>query len=109
MPGLNQMGPDNMGPMTGRRMGSCMTGNAQNPTYSGQGYGRGYGQGSGYGRGRGCGRGFGPRGRGFGFQGAPAPWAQAAPVTKADLNMRAQALEQELEAVRNELNNLSQE
>lgn len=111
MPGLNQMGPDNMGPMTGRRMGRCVTGDAQNPAYTGQACGRGYGQGYGYGagngRGRGCGRGFGPRGRGA------APWtAQAsppAPPTREDLNLRAQALEQELEAVKNELKNLSGE
>ncbi len=100
MPGLNQRGPENMGPMTGRRMGRCVTGSPQDPAvYSGQGFG--------YGRGRGCGRGFGPRGRGAAFWGAPA--GPVAPQTKEDLNLRAKALEQELEAVKNELKNLSGE
>lgn len=91
-----------MGPMTGRKMGRCLTGNSQN-----QAYGQGYGYGAGYGRGRGCGRGFGPRGRGF------APWSMPAdtqtPPTKDDLSLRTKALEQELEAIRNELKNYSDE
>ncbi len=112
MPGLNQRGPDNMGPMTGRRMGRCATGYPQDPAgYPGQaygrGYGQGYGQGYGYGQGRGCGRGFGPRGRGAAFRGAPA--GPVAPLTKEDLNLRAKALEQELEAVKNELKNFNDE
>ena len=119
MPGLNQGGPNNMGPMTGRGMGRCAAGNNQGQGYAGQGYGRGggygqggYGQGGngagfGAGRGRGCGRGAGPRGRGAGFRGAPV--VQAAPAGKQDLALRAQALEQELEAVRNELKNYSEE
>lgn len=86
MPGLNQKGPENMGPMTGRQMGRCVTRETQP-----------------YGRGRGCGRGFGPRG--LGSWGAPA---MAVP-TKEDLSLRAEALEQELEAVKKELRNYSKE
>lgn len=124
MPGLNQRGPSNMGPMTGRGMGRCAAGNNQGQGGYGQGgygqggygqggygqggYGQGgYGAGYGAGRGRGCGRGAGPRGRGQGFRGAPP--VQAAPAGKEDLSLRAQALEQELEAVRNELKNYSDE
>ncbi len=100
MPGLNQMGPENMGPMTGRRMGRCAGGNVQGPAY-----GRGFG--TGYWRSRGCGRGFGPRARGV------APWSGPAaaptPLTKEDLALRAQALEKQLEAVRKDLDSLSGE
>jgi hypothetical protein len=104
MPGLNQRGPEGTGPMTGRKMGRCTAGSNQNPAYPGQAYGRrGYGQG----RGRNCGQGFGRQKNGF------APWAASAgpasPPTKQDLDLRAKALEQELEAVRNELKNFSQE
>lgn len=103
MPGLNQRGPENMGPMTGRKMGRCISDNA----YPGPDYGvagrRGYGQGAGFSRGRGCGRGFGPRGAWTG-QSAAGP---AASLAEEDLHLRAKALEQELEAVRNELKNLS--
>lgn len=103
MPGLNERGPENMGPMKGRRMGRCVAGNAYPDQNYAPGYGQGYGYGAVYSRGRGCGRGFGSRGRGSTLAGPiPSP-------TKDDLNLRAKALEQELEAVRNELKNLSYE
>jgi len=81
--------------MTGRKMGRCTAGNA----------GQGYGTGVGFGRGRGCGRGFG-RGRGWAAPAAPGPYGAA---IKEDLSLRAQALEQELEAVKNELKGFSEE
>ena len=103
MPGLNQRGPENMGPMTGRKMGRCTAGNA------GQGYGAGSGQGAGFGggfgRARGCGRG---RGR-AGAWAAPAGNRPYGAGTKEDLSLRAQALEQELEAIKNELKGGSEE
>ncbi|MDO9540032.1 MAG: DUF5320 domain-containing protein [Methanocalculus sp.] len=57
MPGLNGMGPNGMGPMTGRRMGRCVT-----PTADAQGAVQNEKPIFGLGRGGipcGCGRGFG--------------------------------------------------
>jgi hypothetical protein len=42
MPGRNGMGPNNLGPMTGRGMGPCGQGRARNARFN-RGYGRGYG------------------------------------------------------------------
>ncbi|WP_022666722.1 DUF5320 domain-containing protein [Desulfospira joergensenii] len=95
MPGYNQRGPENMGPMTGRGMGRCMTGSDRDPVRTGRAYGAGNG------RGRRCGRGF--------ARGA-APWSGApAQVTREDLTLRARALEKELEAVNQELKSYSGE
>ncbi len=76
MPGLNRKGPNEEGPMTGRKMGHCNPENkgksdaeilqnrdtsvqqGQN-TGSGQGLGRGQGMGRGQGLGRGHGQGLG--------------------------------------------------
>jgi len=112
MPGLNQRGPENMGPMTGRKMGRCVTETTTAGQGFGPGMGQGYGFGGGFGRGRGCGRGFG-RGRGGGWAAPAAPGSYApgpaAPVTKEDLSLRAQALEQELEAVKKQLKGVSED
>ncbi len=94
MPGLNRMGPDNMGPMTGRRMGRCFNPDGR----------QAFGFGPGYGRGRGCNQGLGLRNRGNAFR----PEAQM-PEAKDILTRRARDLEQELDAIRNELKNLSDE
>lgn len=97
MPGFNRRGPDNQGPMTGRGRGLC-TGNAGYAGYD-AGFGRGFGPGYGRGRGRRWAQGgFGGRGMG--------PWggAQAAPESPDDLKQRAEWLESELAAVRQQLN-----
>jgi len=99
MPGFNRRGPENQGPMTGWGRGLC-TGNPGNAGYD-TGFGQGYGPG--YGRGRGRGRrwaqgGFGGRGmRGR----AVAP---AAPASPDELKQRAEWLESELAAIRQQLN-----
>lgn len=97
MPGFNQRGPMNEGPMTGRRRGVC-TGVAADP---GQGF-----------SGRGYGRGFGRRGsqvpgwgRGYGQWASPAMGS----VNQDALQNRVNMLEAELSAVKNQLRNLSEE
>ena len=112
MPGFNQKGPMNEGPMTGRGMGQCSgaytqdTGTSANMAWNAPGFG--YGQGRGMGRGRrGCQaprRGMG-MGRGAQMQMAP----QAPPPTKASLAARAQQLEAELEAIKKELKQMDTE
>lgn len=107
MPGLNQRGPENRGPMTGRKMGRCVAGNAgPNPVYA-TGYGQGRGCGAAYCRAGGRGRGFGPRAGKFAPGAAPAE--ACAPLTEDELRRCAKALEQELDAVKNELKTLSEE
>jgi len=105
MPGLNQRGPMNNGPMTGRGRGVC-TGNS----IPGQGFaGGGYPMGRGLGR-RGCqvpGRGGS---RGNGWAGNYGPWADSAPAvsTQAILPNRAAMLEVELAEIKNQLNKLTE-
>ena len=53
MPGFDGTGPNGMGPMTGRGMGSC---NPSNGNYFGRGQGYGRGQGRGIRRGYGIGQ-----------------------------------------------------
>jgi len=55
MANRNAMGPRNEGPLTGRGLGNCKSGNNDNSTNRGQGLGRGRGRGF---RGN-CGRGNG--------------------------------------------------
>lgn len=110
MPGFNQRGPMNEGPMTGRGMGQCSgaytqeTGTPANMAWNAPGYGQGRGMGMGR---RGCQpprRGMG-RGRGAQMQMTP----QAPPPTKASLAARAQQLEAELKAIQNELKQMGTE
>jgi hypothetical protein len=92
MPGFNRRGPDNQGPMTGWGRGVC-AGNA--------GYGAGFGQGFGPGFGRGRGRaqgGFGGRRMGR------RAFAPASPESPDELKQRAEWLESELAAIRQQLN-----
>ncbi|MCP4116132.1 MAG: DUF5320 domain-containing protein [Desulfobacteraceae bacterium] len=97
MPGFNQQGPMNQGPRTGRGRGAC----ANDPMSGSAGFGRGRsrGQGGGFRRGRefcqgqGWGRGYAPE------ESAATP----PPVTKETLQQRADALEAELKAVKEEL------
>jgi len=98
MPGFNQRGPSNQGPMTGRRMGICVQGATAGETAQPVEFGMGRGMG------RRAGRGFG-RGRGVSPQWGIPPVQPAS--TKAELAQRAEMLETELNAVKQALNNLS--
>ena len=87
--------------MTGRGQGRCSS-----PNTTGAGYGAGYD--AGYG-GRGCGRGFGggrgmARGMGRGFGQASAPVSGA--VNETTLQDRARMLEEELNAIKAQLNDM---
>ncbi|WP_321416995.1 DUF5320 domain-containing protein [uncultured Desulfobacter sp.] len=104
MPGFNQRGPQGVGPMTGRGQGICGNRNA-----TGAGYGTGYG--AGYG-GRGCGRGFGGgrgmgRGMGRGFGPAAPPVSGA--LSESALQDRARILEDELNAIKAQLNSMPED
>lgn len=97
MPGFNQRGPQGLGPMTGRGQGVCTN---QNTAGTGAGFGgrgcrRGFG-GGGRGMGRGMGRGFGP---------AAVPGV----ANETALQDRARMLEQELNAVKAQLNTVSED
>ncbi|MCK5541484.1 MAG: DUF5320 domain-containing protein [Desulfobacterales bacterium] len=98
MPGFNQRGPMNNGPMTGGGRGSC-TGNIT----PGQGF-----AGGGYTMGRGLGR----RGRqNSGWRsGQGNGWAGPAPTvsTQVILQNRADMLEAELTEIKNQLNKLNE-
>ncbi len=108
MPGFNQRGPMNEGPMTGRGMGQCTGNYAQDGDTTNMGWNApGYGQGRGMGRQR-CQR---PR-RGMGMgMGRGAAWMQTPPpqATKATLSARAQQLETELKAIQDELKQMADE
>ncbi|MDD9301264.1 MAG: DUF5320 domain-containing protein [Desulfobacter sp.] len=99
MPGLNQRGPQGQGPMTGRGQGVCQNQGA------GQGFARGGFAGQGFqgGRGgkRGCGRGLG---RGFG----PGLGQGQAQFAETSLEARAKTLEEELKAIKAQLNAMSE-
>ncbi|MCD4675159.1 MAG: DUF5320 domain-containing protein [Desulfobacula sp.] len=99
MPGFNQRGPMNEGPMTGRGQGVCGRGagiGAQGSTFDTMGYGRGRGNGRRGGQGPGWGRDYGQM-----------DTVSPPPATKESLTRRAQTLEQELDAIKNELTKLS--
>lgn len=103
MPGLNQRGPMNDGPMTGRGRGLC-TGNVA----AGQGFVGGYGMGRGLRRG--C-RDFGSGGgRGMGRGGNYGPWAGTSPAVSNQtiLQNRANMLEAELAEIKNQLKKQSE-
>ena len=109
MPGFNQQGPRNQGPMTGRGMGMCAKSPmADSPNFSnpaGRGLGLGFRRGRGFSQGRG--RGMGPCwGQGYGqatmAAGEPGTMpADTMPAnTMEDLKLRAERLESELNAIR---------
>ncbi len=89
MPGLNQNGPGNQGPMSGRGQGICNRTNEFRCRAAG-GTGRRMGRGGG----RGLGGGWG--------QSAPGP----AVDTPNALKNRAQILEEELNAIKQQLKDL---
>lgn len=105
MPGFNQRGPMNQGPMTGRRMGICTNGGTTGATgFTGAGTAGPMEFGQRRGMGRRAGQGFGG-GRGF------AQWSMpvaAPPINReTDLKQRADTLQSELNAIREELKNFS--
>lgn len=123
MPGFNQQGPGNQGPMTGRGMGMCSNGamaespNFSNPAGRGLGLGLRRGRGSGQGRGRGMGPCWG-QGNGYGQapMAAQNPNAMGRDTMQAntmprnnmeDLKLRAERLESELNAIRESIATLS--
>lgn len=107
MPGFNQQGPMNQGPMTGGGRGTCANGSMPGATGFGSGRSRGPGFGArGSGGGFRRGRGF-CQGQGWGQGYAPENAASPAPATRETLAQRADQLEAELNAVKEELANLS--
>jgi hypothetical protein len=92
MPGFNQRGPDNEGPMTGGRRGICTGAGYVQGGFSTPGPGRGRGWRCAQGQGFGLGRGFG----------RPAPQAPL-PDAREALARRAELLEQELSALRRQI------
>jgi len=105
MSGLNQRGPMNNGPMTGRGQGVC-TGN----NTPGQGfYGGGYILGRGLGR-RGCQAPGQQSGWGRGWAGNCGPCAGSVPTvsTRAVLQSRAAMLEADLAEIKKQLNKLTE-
>ena len=99
MPGFNQRGPMNEGPMTGRRRGDCVRGvdtGPQNSTFAPMGNGRGRGMGRRAGQGPGGGRGYGRMST-----------DSSVPTSEETLKLRVQTLETQLDDIRNELTKLS--
>ncbi len=115
MPGFNQRGPMNEGPMTGRGRGNCTTGAntgkgvAGRPDtirYGAVGYGgMGYGMGMARRRGR-CGDPAPGWGRGQGRWAGPEP--MAASPSENELVTRTNMLEAELAALKQQLKDLSE-
>ncbi|MBU1194526.1 MAG: DUF5320 domain-containing protein [Proteobacteria bacterium] len=106
MPGFNQRGPANQGPMTGRGRGVC-TGNSNlDQGFSAGGYPMGRGAGR-----RGC-MGSGRRnGQGIGWGQNAGRWATgSAPAvsTRTALQNRADMLEAQLAEIKNQLDNNDQ-
>lgn len=105
MPGFNQRGPMNEGPMTGRQRGTCTGGTVD----TGQGFG-GYGGGMGRGMGRRGGQAPG-RGMGYGRWTAPAPTPGSAnqdTSVNQDMQNRINMLEAELSAIKDQLRTRSE-
>lgn len=101
MPGFNQRGPMNEGPMTGRQRGTCTGGRVD----TGQTYGGGMGRGMGRRGGQAPGRGMGGRWN------APAPMPgsmdQDTSVNQ-DMQSRINMLEAELSAIKDQLRTRSE-
>lgn len=103
MPGLNQRGPLNEGPMTGGRRGECTSTHTPGQRFSGRGAAGGR-----PGMGRRCGR---RAGQGYGWRTGfdeefDQPTVQQA-ATKDSFMDRVEFLEAELAAIKDTLENLS--
>jgi hypothetical protein len=98
MPGFNQRGPMNEGPMTGLGRGRC-TG-AVDPGQGFAGRGNAMGMGRQYGR-----RGYQASGRGRGYVQWAAPATDS--IDKKTLQNSVDMLESELAAIKNQLKNLT--
>jgi hypothetical protein len=99
MPGFNQRGPMNEGPMTGRRRGDCVRGvdtDPQSSAFTPMGYGKGRGNGRRGGQGPGGGRGYSRMGT-----------DSSVSTSEETLKLRVQTLETELDAIRSELTKFS--
>ena len=100
MPGFNRNGPMNKGQMTGRGRGICTNGamagstGFANTQFRCPGFRRGSGQRQG--QGQGLGRGY-----------ARAPMTSPLSVNRENLQQRADQLEAELNAIKEELTNIS--
>ena len=110
MPGFDGTGPRGQGPRTGGGFGYCAPGSG--PGYGAGGFPRGAGRG-GFPWGGGRGRAWGG-GRGWGGQsmygGYPPPAAQWTPEQELEsLQMQAQAMEQELQSIRQRITELGDE
>ena len=105
MPGGDRTGPMGRGPMTGRAAGLCA--GYHNPGYATPGYGRGFGRGWG----RGIGRGFWGRGRRFWYRSYDdIPYRQpSTDEEKAYLEDLVKNLEDEIETIKERLQDLSKE
>jgi hypothetical protein len=101
MPGFNQRGPMNEGPMTGRGLGKCAAlaqdvGGIPDTTWNGPGYGRGRGMAMGRGR---CRRTWWSMDMAGSVQ-----YPRQARLTKEEaLSQKIHQLEMELETLKNEL------
>jgi len=112
MPGGDRTGPLGQGPMTGRGAGFCA--GSQAPGFAiprGIGYGRGIGLGRSVGRG--FGRGYRGRGRGFWWRDySPEPYYVPAPSIEEEktyLENTVKGLEEEINAIRERIKELSKE
>ena len=112
MPGGDGTGPVGRGPMTGRAAGFCA--GSQTPGFTNPG-GIGYGRGLGFGRSRGRGfrREYLGRSRGFWWRGySPEQYYPPAPSRdeeKTYLENMVKELEEEIDVLRNRINELSKE
>ncbi|MBN1243479.1 MAG: DUF5320 family protein [Spirochaetales bacterium] len=98
MPARNGMGPEGLGPFTGRGLGGC--GGRVAVPYGGRGYGAGFGGGFGGGLGRGRGRGFGRGfGAGYGYGPVAGPLAPSDADARDELLARKAAIDSALAAV----------
>jgi hypothetical protein len=103
MPGFNQRGPMNEGPMTGRQRGTCTGAPVDTQTFADNTNARGYGGGMGRGMGRRGGQG---PGRGMGGR-----WTAPAPTpgsVNQDMQNRINMLEAELSAIKDQLRTRSE-
>lgn len=107
MPGFNQQGPMNEGPMTGRRMGRCAmpsqdAGGPVDAAWNAPGFGRGRGMALG-GRGR-CRRTWWNQSSAVDAQ----PPRQASTTREETLTRKVQELENQLAALKSELRSLDE-